>query len=99
MKWFVYILECCDGSYYVGHAHDVLKRLKQHNAKMGAKWTAQRVPVKVVYTEEYCSESEAVDREKQLKGWSKAKKGALINANYHKLKELSRCRKTHPINT
>src|SRR5512145_2014885 len=77
MRWFVYILECCDGSYHVGHSHDVSERLKQYNAKMGAKWTAQRVRVKAVYTEEYSSESQAMEREKQLKGWSKAKKNCV----------------------
>jgi predicted GIY-YIG superfamily endonuclease len=90
--FYVYILRCSDGSYYVGHSEDVSTRLKVHNAGEGAAWTARRRPVILVYQEPLTTETEAVERELQLKGWSRAKKEALIKGNRATLKQLSECR-------
>jgi putative endonuclease len=77
--WFVYILLCKNGSYYVGVATDVDDRVKEHNTGQGSKFTRDRTPVKLVYTEEYEDYKSARKREVQLKGWRREKKEWLIN--------------------
>ena len=76
--WFIYILQCNDGSYYVGVATDVEDRLKEYNAGQGASFTKKRRPVKLVYTEKHESYASARKREAQLKGWRREKKEWLI---------------------
>ena len=88
--YFVYILRCADGSYDVGHATDVGERVELHNACRAAAWTAARRPVVLVYSEPTASVTAAVRRERQLKGWTRAKKVALIRGNKAELKRLSR---------
>ena len=65
--WFVYVLECEDGSYYKGITKDILERWKQHARGTGAEWTAKHPPQKLVHWEEFSSESAAAEREKELK--------------------------------
>ena len=86
---YTYILECANGQYYVGSTTDLEKRLMEHQAGMGGKFTSKHLPVKLVYKEEYMSISQAFQRERQLHGWSRAKKEALINGQFEKLPELS----------
>jgi len=88
--WHVYILRCRDGSLYTGYTNDLDNRLAAHNSGKGAKYTASRRPVKIVYTESAESKSAAMKRELQIKGWTKAKKEALIAENRQKLKKLSK---------
>ncbi|HUT00847.1 MAG TPA: GIY-YIG nuclease family protein [Phycisphaerae bacterium] len=90
--WYVYILQCADGSYYVGHTDDLDERVSQHNAGRGATWTAWRRPVMLVYQESCASMAEAVKRERQVKRWSRAKKAALISGDLEQLHRLSRRR-------
>jgi predicted GIY-YIG superfamily endonuclease len=90
--FFVYILRCADGSFYAGHTSDVEDRVKLHNDARGAHWTACRRPVTLVYQEQCPSEAKAITRERQLKGWSHAKKLALINGDAAKLKSLAKRR-------
>jgi putative endonuclease len=73
-KWFVYMLRCKDGSYYVGVATDVADRIKEHNAGQGCLYTKKRRPVKLVYAEEHENYASARGREAQLKGWRREKK-------------------------
>ncbi|MEO6994682.1 MAG: GIY-YIG nuclease family protein [Lacunisphaera sp.] len=75
---FVYILKCADGTFYIGTARDVVKRLAVHNARKGAKYTRPRLPVRVVYQEGPMSLTKALRREYQLKQLTRAKKQALI---------------------
>ena len=75
---FVYILRCADGTFYIGTARDVAKRLAQHNARKGAKYTKPRLPVRVVYQEGPMSLTRALRREYQLKQLTRPKKQALI---------------------
>lgn len=86
----VYILRCSDGSYYVGHANDVQQRVVAHNEGRGAAWTSCRKPVVLVYQQACESKAAAVARERQLKGWTRAKKQALIDGDTARLKELSK---------
>jgi len=76
--WFFYIVKCRDDSYYSGITDNVERRIKKHNRGVGAKYTAGRRPVTLVYSEPQVSASEAAKRETQVKGWSRAKKELLI---------------------
>jgi putative endonuclease len=91
MKGYMYILECFDGSYYTGSTKNIEFRLAQHQAGEGANHTKKRLPVKLVYYEEYQRIDEAFYREKQVQGWSRKKKEALINNLPHELHKLAQC--------
>ena len=93
---FVYILRCADSSYYVGHAEDLEARIHLHNSERAAAWTSVRRPVTLVYTEPFGNRLDAIRRERQLKGWSRAKKDALVEGNLTGLKLLSASRSQHP---
>jgi putative endonuclease len=77
----VYIAECSDGSYYTGVSANVKKRIALHNAGRGAKYTRGRRPVQLVYLENCKSLSLALKRERQIKGWKRARKEALVSGN------------------
>ena len=89
MAW-MYILECCDRSYYVGSTRDLENRLREHQEGSGAKYTSRRLPVKLVYSEEYDRVADAYYREKQVQGWSRLKREALIKGEYATLPELAK---------
>ena len=86
----MYILECADGSFYTGSTWDLDRRLWEHQNGLGARHTAKRLPVKLVYCEYYDRVEDAFHREKQVQGWSRHKKQALIEGNLEKLVEHSR---------
>ena len=86
----MYILLCNDGSYYTGSTSNLHKRIKQHFAGEGANHTKKHPPVKLLYYEEFSRIDDAFYREKQVQGWSRKKKEALINGEYEKLPELSK---------
>ncbi len=90
--FYVYILRCRDHSYYVGATDNLHERLAAHNAGRGPSYTSQRRPVQLVYSESYDNNGLAVQRERQLKGWSRAKKEALILGDVEELKRLSKRR-------
>ncbi|PIZ46303.1 hypothetical protein COY32_03545 [candidate division WWE3 bacterium CG_4_10_14_0_2_um_filter_41_14] len=90
--YFLYILQNPKGIYYIGVSNDVSRRLREHNSGRGAKITAQRGGFSIVYTEEYQNINVAYAREKQLKGWSRAKKKALVLGNIDELKLLRKSR-------
>ena len=89
MAW-MYILECIDGSYYTGSTKDLERRLNEHQEGRGARYTTRRLPVKLVYSEEYERVSDAFYREKQVQGWRRAKKEALINGTPKYLPALAK---------
>lgn len=89
---FMYILKCSDGSYYTGSTWDLEKRVAQHNARECANYTARRIPVKLVYYEYSDSIKAVYEREKQVQGWSRAKKEALINSDWKRVHNLAECR-------
>lgn len=74
----MYIVRCADGSLYTGYATDPQRRVEQHNAGRGAKYTAGRRPVRLVYTETLESRGAALSREREVKGWTRQRKQALI---------------------
>ncbi|HMN60980.1 MAG TPA: GIY-YIG nuclease family protein [Anaerolinea sp.] len=78
MGCFCYILECADGTYYTGWTTDPQRREQQHNRGRGARYTSQRLPVKLVYIEPQPDRSTAMRRERQIKKLNHARKKALI---------------------
>ena len=86
----MYILECADGSFYTGSTVNLHDRLCQHRLGEGAKHTKQYLPVKLVYYESFDRIDKAFAREKQVQGWSRVKKIALIKGNTALLQQLSR---------
>ena len=87
---YMYILECADGSYYTGSTWDVEKRVWEHQQRLGANYTKQRLPVKLVYSEEYERIDDAFNREKQVQGWSRRKKKASIEERMEDLPRLAK---------
>lgn len=85
----MYILECSDGSYYTGSTNNLERRLNEHQTGKGANHTKKHSPVKLIYFEEYQRVETAFYREKQVQGWGRNKKEALIRGEYQKLPELS----------
>lgn len=90
-KGYMYILLCKDGSYYTGSTNDLERRMEEHFSGNGANHTKKHPPVKLLYYEEFYRIDEAFYREKQVQGWSRKKKEALINEEYEKLPDLSKC--------
>ena len=87
----VYILKCADGSYYVGSTkQNIEARVWEHNNLPLDSYTARRRPVELVFTESYDRITDAIARERQIKGWSRRKKEALIALAYEALPDLSR---------
>ncbi|MBW8361302.1 MAG: GIY-YIG nuclease family protein [Kaistella sp.] len=85
----MYILHCSDGSYYTGSTNNLELRMTQHQAGEGSNHTKKRLPVKLLYYEEYSRIDEAFYREKQVQGWSRIKKEALINGTPELLPKLA----------
>ena len=75
---YTYILECADGTYYCGWTNDLEKRVKAHNEGKGGKYTRARLPVKLVYNEEFNTKEEAMSREWHIKQLSRREKEKLI---------------------
>src|SRR2546425_817468 len=91
MKPFsVYILQCSDGSLYIGHTDDLEARIAKHEAGELPGYTQNRRPVKLIYSCEFATRAEAIEREQQIKRWSRAKKEALIAGDISLLRALSR---------
>jgi putative endonuclease len=90
MKGFIYILLCSDGSYYTGSTIDLERRLEEHKNGEGANHTKKRLPVELVYFEEFERIDVAFNREKQIQKWSRIKKEALIENNKNLLPDLSK---------
>ena len=92
MRGYLYILECCDGSFYTGSTNNIELRFAEHQAGLGSEYTKKRLPVKLVFLEEFQRVDDAYRRERQVHGWSRKKKIALIQGEYNNLPELSRNR-------
>jgi putative endonuclease len=90
MKGFVYILLCDDGSFYTGSTKNLKRRLHEHQSGNGANHTSDRLPVTLVYFEEFERIENAFRREKQIQGWRREKKLALILGAKSSLPELSK---------
>jgi putative endonuclease len=86
----VYMLRCADGSYYVGSArHGLDKRISEHNNRKYGGYTSRRLPVELVWAEPFSDITDAIAVERQIKGWSRAKKEALIRGDFALIKSLA----------
>ena len=92
MTGYMYILECSDGSFYVGSTQNVESRLEQHNSGQGSRYTRCRLPIRLVYQHECPTVAEAYALEKRVQNWSRGKRKALIAGDYELLQQLSRNR-------
>jgi predicted GIY-YIG superfamily endonuclease len=89
MEYYVYILECADGSFYTGMTSDVALRLDAHNeGAIRTAYTYGRRPVRLVWAEGFASRIEALDAEHQIKGWSRKKKAALIENDWETIHQI-----------
>ena len=90
MGAFVYILKCTDDSFYIGCANDLERRIEEHQTGAFPGYTYTRRPVALVWSE-YCGlTTDAIATERKLKGWSRAKKEALIRGDWTNIRQLSR---------
>lgn len=91
MSTYVYILRCADGRYYVGSTRGSLEnRVAEHNAGTFGGWTKARRPVALVWCESFANIDDAIAMERRLKGWSRAKKEALMRGDFDSLRLLAK---------
>jgi predicted GIY-YIG superfamily endonuclease len=95
MGCWVYMLCCADGSYYTGHTDNLEQQIAQHHAGEFGGYTTTRRPVKVVFAQECPSREEAFRAERQIKGWSRKKKEALLQGDWEAVNRLSRGKHRH----
>ena len=92
-NYSVYILKCSDHSYYVGVTNDINRRIQEHNEGKYKGYTYNKRPVTLVFAEHFQCINQAIAFEKQLKGWRRVKKEALIYGEWHLLPRLSKTAK------
>jgi predicted GIY-YIG superfamily endonuclease len=90
MQFWVYLLRCADGSYYAGHTEDMEARLWQHQQGICCDWTSRRRPVELVWCEAISTRYEALAFERRIKGWTRAKKEALIAGDWDRIGWLAK---------
>ena len=83
-KAYMYVVECCDGTYYTGYTTDVKKRIAVHNSGKGAKYTRARLPVKLIYVEGFDSKEESMSAEALLKRKKRPQKERFLSDNQEK---------------
>ena len=92
MSFYAYLLRCSDGSYYAGHTDDIDLRLAQHNDGTFEGYTSRRRPVEMVWCDMFMTRDDAFWAERKLKGWSRAKKEALVTGEWELIRVLARNR-------
>ncbi len=90
MAFCAYLLRCSDGSYYAGHTDDLEHRISQHASGALGGYTAKRRPIELVWSEDFFTREDAFWVERQIKGWSRAKKEALIAGDWDLISRLAR---------
>ena len=94
---WLYILRCADGSYYLGTTRSSLElRIAQHNAGTFGGYTKSRRPVELVFSEWFDRITDAIESERKLKGWSRAKKEALMRGDLASVQQLAKRKSAHP---
>ncbi|QQR49252.1 GIY-YIG nuclease family protein [bacterium] len=89
LPFYVYILKCSDGSYYTGHTDDIEKRISEHRFGLTKGYTSTRLPIEVVFVQDFVTRDEALAAERKIKGWTRRKKEALIARDWDELIRLS----------
>jgi len=97
MSFWVYMLECADDSYYIGHTDNLESRLSQHQSGQIRGYTSSRLPVRLVFSQAHASREEALAAEQQIKGWSRRKKQAMIRGDWSEVSRLARSRNSAKI--
>ncbi len=92
MDFYAYLLRCADGHYYAGHTDDLDARIAQHQSGAIAGYTRKRRPVELIWSDRFPDRDSAFAAERQIKGWSRAKKEALVRGEFEALRELARKR-------
>jgi predicted GIY-YIG superfamily endonuclease len=90
MSFWVYILKCNDGSYYTGHTESLEKRIGEHQSGAYGGYTSTRLPVKLVFAQDFPTREEALTSERQIKGWSRKKKEAMMRGDWNEVSRLAR---------
>ena len=93
MSFWVYIVRCADHSYYTGHTDNLEKRIVEHQTGEIEGYTTTRLPVTLVLADEFPTREEALARERQIKGWSRKKKEAMMRGDWAEVSRLA-CRKS-----
>src|ERR1700692_4997975 len=94
---WLYILRCADGSYYVGITRNSLEiRVAQHNAETVEGYTAARRPVELIFSQWFDRITDAIESERKLKKWSRAKKEAFVRGDFESLQQLAKRKSLHP---
>jgi len=93
MPFYTYMLHCADRSFYIGHTDDLQTRIAQHEAGAIPGYTENRHPLKLVWSQEFGTRIEALEAERQIKGWSRAKKLALIREDWELISTLAHSKK------
>ena len=96
MAFYCYILCCADGMYYCGHTESLEKRISEHQTGLIKGFTSRKLPVKLCWSESFPTRVEALEAERRIKGWSRAKKEALISGDWTTVSALSRRRSGQP---
>jgi predicted GIY-YIG superfamily endonuclease len=95
----LYILQCADGTLYVGHTDDLDERMRQHEAGKADAHTAKRHPLELLHVEAFATRYEALTMERKLKGWSRVKKLAYIAGDWNAMSLLSKGKHRHERDT
>jgi predicted GIY-YIG superfamily endonuclease len=90
MSFWVYMLQCADGRFYTGHTDNLERRMAEHMYGGFCAFTSQRRPVKLVWQEQFSTRIEALEAERRIGRWSRAKKAALIRSDWRALSTLAR---------
>tara|TARA_R110000868_G_C10559438_1_gene736729 strand:- start:161 stop:508 length:348 start_codon:yes stop_codon:yes gene_type:complete len=96
MAFWVYILKCADGRYYTGHTDDLERRIGEHQAGGFCAFTSKRRPITLMWNQPFATRIEALESERRIKPWSRAKKEALIREDWAALSHFSRPPRERP---
>ena len=91
MSFWVYILRCADDSYYTGHTDNLERRIGEHQDGLCNSYTAGRLPVELVFSQECSTREEALAAEQQIKGWSRKKKEAMMRGDWAEVSRFAKC--------
>ena len=90
MSFWVYILKCADNSYYTGHTDNLGNRVNEHQSGQCDGYTSSRLPIELVFSQEFPSRIEALAAEQQIKGWGRKKKEAMMQGDWSEVSRLSK---------
>jgi predicted GIY-YIG superfamily endonuclease len=90
LSFWVYILRCSDGSYYTGHTDNLEKRIVEHQAGVSEGYTSTRLPVALMFSQDFSTRDEALACERQIKGWSRKKKEAMMRGDWSEVSRLAK---------